>query len=135
MIRSLATSNIVPPFKNYLLQKKSLTKLAGPTSSYRDLNHIDVHIKEHEVKNKISLAHSCLCTRAATSTATGDFQTATCVTLFVTLGSTNQMNLVNEKLSFRIAEGLPAEMILGYNSFRDLGLTVPSSSAITKTFL
>ena len=27
-----ATSNIVPPFKNYLLQKKSLTKLAGPTS-------------------------------------------------------------------------------------------------------
>ena len=80
-------------------------------------------IKEHEIKNKISLAHSCTCTRAATSTATGDFQTAACVTLFVTLQSTNQMNLVNEKLSFRIAEGLPAEIILGYNSFRDLDIS------------
>ena len=51
MIRSLATSNIVPPFKNYLLQKKALQswrvqlrKLAGSTS--QSLTKVGIYLPQ-----------------------------------------------------------------------------------------
>lgn len=71
---------------------------------------------------KESNGQHCKCEPATTCTTVGCFETKTCITLELTLATTEEQ-LTNVKLDFRLVEGLNEDCIIGYESVVKLDLT------------
>lgn len=73
----------------------------------------------------------CICPCITTCTPTGCFKTKTCVTIKLSLIS-SQVTLDNIYLDFRVIEGLPDDSIIGLESIREHSLTRVFDHLFTK---